>query len=210
MLDPLSTVLQALEHHGMLLAQDGLLPSVVTLVVGSPVAGSWWAHPRGGEIYATLERLEDTGAVLATKLVKSKITFLHRSHWEPFLAVAMAGEAWQLAGLSVGARALLSHLEESSGAVMNDGLPGDVVRRIGRVGAATTELEARLLVATETVHTDRGRHARRILRWTAWAAARGVLASTQGPAAGRAHLERLTAAWGAASVLPWQRSPKRS
>ena len=38
--------LERLEEHGLLLLQDKTLPSLVGLIAGEPVSGSWWGHPR--------------------------------------------------------------------------------------------------------------------------------------------------------------------
>jgi hypothetical protein len=42
--------LKRLEADGLLLLSDSKLPSLVRLVAGKPVKGSWWAHPRGKKI----------------------------------------------------------------------------------------------------------------------------------------------------------------
>jgi len=50
-LDPLRFV----EEHGVVLASArGPVPSVAEAVAGTPIRGSWWAHPRGKQIFAAL------------------------------------------------------------------------------------------------------------------------------------------------------------
>ena len=39
--------LKELKRYGLLLVTDARLPSLVALVAGAPVRGSWWSHPRG-------------------------------------------------------------------------------------------------------------------------------------------------------------------
>ena len=56
----------ALEKYGLLLLQDKKLPSAVTIIVGEPVAGSWWSHPRAHEIFRELEKIDDVLTVKFT------------------------------------------------------------------------------------------------------------------------------------------------
>src|SRR5438552_2625869 len=53
----------ALEEYGLLLLQDKALPSVVGIITGERVAGSWWSHSRSQEIFRRLGELESTGDV---------------------------------------------------------------------------------------------------------------------------------------------------
>ena len=61
-------VLEQLKADGLLLQNDSKLPSVCTLVAGSPIKGSWWAHPRSHEIFRVncelAESAGDTGLEL--------------------------------------------------------------------------------------------------------------------------------------------------
>ena len=88
-------VLSQLERTGLLLLSDSAIPSLVQLVVGQPVRGSWWGHPQGHAIYALSARLGDHEDVLIVKLVGGKVTFVHRKLWPALLAVARSGEPWQ-------------------------------------------------------------------------------------------------------------------
>jgi len=63
----------------------GSAPSLVEAIVGQPVKGSWWAHPEGKHIYATLRLIAEAEEVLVCRLVGGKITFVHRRLW-PALA----------------------------------------------------------------------------------------------------------------------------
>jgi len=75
-----------LREHGMLLASaKGPIPNVAELVAGEPIRGSWWAHPRSHEIYAVLNELADSPDVVRLRLVRGKITLVHRRLW-PALA----------------------------------------------------------------------------------------------------------------------------
>src|SRR5688572_33097144 len=88
--DVLTLLEAALERHGLLLLHDQQLPSITTLVAGAPIAGSWWGHARGNEIYQLVEQLEHGAGELSLKLVNGKVTFVHRRLW-PLLLGAVSG-----------------------------------------------------------------------------------------------------------------------
>jgi hypothetical protein len=147
-------VLEALAEWGLLLEQDKELPNVVTLLTGQSLRTSWWSHPRARVIFATLTELARHPDVLFTKLLYGKVTLLHRRLWPSFLAVASAREAWQVRGLPASARSLLQALERTGS--------------VRASGPAVKELERRLLVHTEEVHTESGRHEIRLQPWQTW------------------------------------------
>src|SRR5262245_40355677 len=99
-------VVRELERIGLLLLHDKRLPSVSLLVAGEPVAGSWWSHPRGAEIFRVSEAIDDREDVVAVKLVARKVTFVHRPLWGALIGVGKSGEPWQTKALSSGARKL--------------------------------------------------------------------------------------------------------
>jgi hypothetical protein len=71
-----------LREHGMLLASaKGPIPNVAELVVGEPIRGSWWAHRRSHEIFAVLNELADSPDVARLRLIRGKITLVHRRLW---------------------------------------------------------------------------------------------------------------------------------
>ena len=73
-------------RHGVVLAAArGPVPSVARAVAGGPFRGSWWGHPRGRAIFAALEAITDSPDVLVCRLVRGKVTFVHRRAW-PALA----------------------------------------------------------------------------------------------------------------------------
>ena len=55
----LTRVLRAVEQNGLLMQADSKLPSVVTLLVGEPVRGSWWGHPMGDAIHIVNTELKE-------------------------------------------------------------------------------------------------------------------------------------------------------
>lgn len=89
LLNDVVNVMAVLREHGMLLASaKGPIPNVAELVVGEPIRGSWWAHPRGHEIFAVLNELADSPDVVRLRLVRDKITLVHRRLWPALVRLA--------------------------------------------------------------------------------------------------------------------------
>ena len=190
----LGELLDRLREFDLLLDTDPKFPNVTALLAGETVRGSWWAHPKAHEIYRVASELRSHPDVLPVKLVSGKITFIHRPLWMAVFAIATAREPWQTRGLSKEAAALLRKSDKESKLMAS----GDAVR----------ELEARLLVHAQSVHTERGFHRKEVRSWKAWADSvqLGPVALT--PEEGKAQLESvvalLNAQFGARGTLPWQ------
>ncbi|GIW71316.1 MAG: hypothetical protein KatS3mg102_0858 [Planctomycetota bacterium] len=83
--DPLAFVRQ----HGVVLASArGPVPSVAAAVAGEPIRGSWWAHPRGHQIFAALRALGDSPEVVCLRLIGGKRTLVHRRLWPALVRLA--------------------------------------------------------------------------------------------------------------------------
>lgn len=187
---PVSCVLTALADKGLLLKQDKTLPNVVGILTGESLRTSWWSHPKAGLIFSVLSELVDHPDVLFTKLLHRKDTLVHRSLWPAVLAVGRARDQWQVQGLSDEARRLLERL----------GRGGSPVRG---VGAPVKELETRLLVTTQEIHTESGRHEMALESWQAWSRRVGCSAIRSVPRARKA-LEEAAVTFGASlKALPW-------
>jgi hypothetical protein len=187
---PVRRVLAVLGDKGLLLTQDKTLPSVVGIVTGESLRTSWWSHPRAHLIFSVLSELADHPDVLFTKLLDRKDTLVHRSLWPAMLAVGGARDPWQMRGLSVRARRLFDRLGAEGGPVRG-------------VGAPVRELEIRLLVTTQEIHTESGRHARALESWLAWSGRVGCTAIPSVPRARKA-LEDAAVRLGAPlTSLPW-------
>jgi hypothetical protein len=64
------------ERHGIVLqAARGPLPNLAEAIVGGPIRGSWWDHPKGKEIFRAVKAISDSPDVLLCKLVEGKITY---------------------------------------------------------------------------------------------------------------------------------------
>jgi hypothetical protein len=190
-MDEVKRVLKSLQAGGLLLLQDKTFPSVVSLVTGERLSGSWWSHPRAEAIFRTLCAVQVHPDVLETKLLAGKVTFLHKRLWPAVLAVAQAREPWQLARLPRGVRALWDEVEQQGSVIAS--------------GTVAKEVEGRLLAHGNQVHTDSGRHQTRLETWQEWS--RRVRCATDLSATqGRAQLEEAVSALGGnVKCLPWHR-----
>ena len=69
----------------VLVSAKGPVPCLTEAIAGEPIRGSWWGHPKSHQIWAILEAVTDSKDVLVCRLVKGKITLVHRRLW-PALA----------------------------------------------------------------------------------------------------------------------------
>jgi hypothetical protein len=75
--------------HGVVLeSAAGPVPCLAHAIVGAPVRGSWWAHPRSHEIFALLNAVRDADDVLVCRLVDGKVTYVHRRLWPALVRAA--------------------------------------------------------------------------------------------------------------------------
>src|SRR5260370_11644905 len=148
-------LLERLHEFDLLLDADPKLPSVTGFVAGDNVRGSWWNHPQSHEMFSLACRLHDHPDVLLVKLISGKVTLVHRPLWPAVFSIATAREPWQLEELSKQAKSLLKKVDKET----NVSSSGDPVR----------ELESRLLVHSESVHTESGSHTKELQTWKSWA-----------------------------------------
>jgi len=191
--------LAELTSNGLLLQGDGARPSVVRVVVGGPVKGSWWSHPKANDIYAVCQFLKHHADAMTAKLVLGKVTYVHRALWPALVSLADSRAPWQLEGLSRAAQSLLREVTQSGE------LRTDQAAR-ANLGAAARELEQRLLVHAEEFHTERGVHAKRLEAWPVWASRMGVPSARPSAARARESLETHARQFGESRrprVLPW-------
>jgi hypothetical protein len=94
--DPLVALVEA----GILLeSAKGPIPNLAELVAGERISGSWWGHPRGHDIYAAINLVRDSPDVVALRLVKGKITLVHRRLWPAIVRVAARFPAERVAAV---------------------------------------------------------------------------------------------------------------
>jgi hypothetical protein len=69
-------------------AGHGALPSLAEHVAQQSIHGSWWSHPTSHDIYAAIQLVRSSSAVIATRLVDGKVTLIHRRLWPALVRVA--------------------------------------------------------------------------------------------------------------------------
>jgi len=199
-------VFEQLKTFGLLLESDPKLPSVCTLIAGTPMKGSWWSHPMAQIIFQVNERLEDHKDVLITKLVAGKVTFIHRKLWPEIVSIGAAREPWQFSKLSNSAQWLLKTID-ARGSISTDELPLPPPGKT-KIGDAARELEKKLLVSGAQIHTESGAHAKVLETWPHWAAREGLADAKVSPAIAKKILEermlKLNQESSASAKLPWQ------
>jgi hypothetical protein len=188
-------LLDRLQEFDLLLDADPKPPSVTGFVAGDNLRGSWWTHPQSHEMYNLACHLRAHPDVLMVKLISGKVTLVHRPLWPAVFTVATAREPWQLEGLSKEAKALLKKVDKETQVCSS----GDRVR----------ELEARLLVYSESVHTERGFHTKQLQTWKSWAQRVNLDNVKLTSSAAKAQLEgvvaRLNKQFNATGTLPWKK-----
>jgi len=128
----LVNVMAVLCEHGMLLASaKGPIPNVAELVAGEPIRGSWWAHPRSHEIFAVLNELADSPEVVRLRLVRNKITFVHRRLWPALVRVSDRFPVPALAAIDEEHTASGAHRKVEI--AFPDWVPPDVIRDAGQL-----------------------------------------------------------------------------
>lgn len=199
--------LRELRRWGLLLVTDARLPSVAGLVAGEPIRGSWWGHAKAHRIVRVLMHLTERGDVVAVKLVSGKVTLVYRRLWPALFSIASARDTWQTKQLSRAARGLLNRLDRC-GELRTDQLAPARSSKGRMAGKAARELEARLLVHAEEVHTESGAHAKRLESWTRWARRVGLAGEKLSVEQGKRKFEGLLAEWKETfkveARLPWQ------
>ena len=138
----------ALDKYGLLLLQDKELPSAVGIITGEEVSGSWWSHPRANEIFRKLQALDDA---LAVKLIAGKVAYVDERLQPAVAAVGRGREPWQMRGLSPAAKKLLARVDREGS--------------VRASGAASKELQLRLLVNAREEHTESGKHETVLAPW---------------------------------------------
>ena len=199
------SVLAKLQAFGFLLESDQKLPSVCSLITGEPLRSSWWSHPKAGTIFQVNEQLEEHPDVLITKLLSGKVTFVHRELWPHLLVIGNSRHRWQMDDLTKDGKTLLK-LVDAAGAVRTDQLPERNSMK-AKVGDVARDLERKLLVVSQQVHTETGSHAKIIESWKHWQKRVRISASGISKRTAQNNFEervrQLNEEFGASARLPW-------
>jgi len=77
------------EKNGVVLVSaKGPVPRLTEAIAGEPIKGSWWGHPKSHQIFAIRGAVTESEDVLVCRLVKGKITLVHRRLWPALVRLA--------------------------------------------------------------------------------------------------------------------------
>jgi len=85
-----SQALAFVERHGIVCesSRRGDVPGLAEAIVGAPIRGNWWSHPRARDIFALTRAVRDAPQVLVCRLIDGKITFVHERLWPALVRAA--------------------------------------------------------------------------------------------------------------------------
>ncbi len=85
-------------EQGVVLASaKGAAARLTEAILGEPIQGNWWTHPKSREIYGVLNAVSESEDVLVCRLVGGKITLVHRRLWPVLVRLAGHFEPGQIA-----------------------------------------------------------------------------------------------------------------
>jgi len=95
---PVQDALEFVRQQGIVLASaKGDAPRLIEAILGEPISGNWWAHPRGSYIYNVLSAICDSEDVLVCRLLRGKVTLVHRRLWPALVRIGGRFDPAQLA-----------------------------------------------------------------------------------------------------------------
>jgi hypothetical protein len=90
--------LEFVRQHGVVLASaKGDAPRLIEAILGDPISGNWWGHPRSRFIYNVLAAVSSSDDVLVCRLLRGKLTLIHRRVWPALVRLAGRFDPAQLA-----------------------------------------------------------------------------------------------------------------
>jgi len=103
----------------------GPVPSLVEAIAGEPIRGSWWAHPKGNNIFLCSRAVRNSADVLVCRLVGGKVTYVHRRLWPALVRLAERFDADRLAAVREVHTATGKHKVDTT--AFPDWVPGEVM-----------------------------------------------------------------------------------
>ncbi len=154
-LDPVDFI----ARHGVVLASaKGPVPNLAEAIAGEPIRGSWWGHKKGAEIFDALGVVDDSPDVLCFRLVRGKITFVHRRLW-PAL-VRLADELGHEALAAIKQEHTPTGEHRNVTAPYPDWVPGDVKNAARSLGETEAREQLGSWLTTPKTVEGRGRRSR--------------------------------------------------
>lgn len=75
--------------HGIVLeSANGPVPSLVQIIAGENIKGSWWSHPKGKDIFRITRAVRESQHILVCRLISGKVTLVHARLWPALVRVA--------------------------------------------------------------------------------------------------------------------------
>ena len=148
--------LSFVKKNGVVLeAGRGPVVSLADVVAGSPIKGSWWAHPKSHEIFALTRAVRDSKDVCVCRIVGGKISYVHRRLWPALVRIAPQ--------LPIKDLAMLHEVHTKSGRhdIQELAFPGWVSDQVERQAKRLTQLKAVSLLgkwSTVLISSDVGRN----------------------------------------------------
>jgi hypothetical protein len=84
-------------HGVVLVSAKGPAPRLTEAIAGEPIKGSWWGHSKGHQIFAILQKLEDSPDILVCRFIAGRVTLVHRRLWPAIVKLASHFHPDQLA-----------------------------------------------------------------------------------------------------------------
>ena len=86
---PIDSPVEFVKIHGVVLeTAKGPVPTLAHAVAGEPIRGSWWSHPKAHAIHAATLQARDSGDVLTCRIVRGKVTLVHKRLWPALVRIA--------------------------------------------------------------------------------------------------------------------------
>jgi len=127
--------------HGIVLeSARGPVPCLAQAITGGTIRGSWWAHPKGHDIFAATRCVRASSNVLVCRLVDNKVTFVHRCRWAALVRLAQLFPQERLASLRE------VHTDSGRHVIHAVPFPDWVPRQVRAQAAHLTEAEACFLL----------------------------------------------------------------
>jgi hypothetical protein len=94
------TAISFVKQHGVVLESSrGPAPNLAEAVAGSPIRGSWWGHRMGHAIFAATRAVRESEDVLVCRLVRGRVTYVHRRLWPALVRLAHQLDVKRLAAI---------------------------------------------------------------------------------------------------------------
>ena len=154
-LTPAQAVNIVREHGIMLESARGPVPSLASTAAGEQVPGNWWGHEKRYHIWHAINAIRESGVgqadVLVCRLMRGKVTYVHRDLWPALVRLSNRLDGDRLAWLhEVHSESGVHRVEEEP---FPDWVPADV--RQSASSLSESQAEATLGAAGATHEYER-------------------------------------------------------